>query len=179
MKVSIASALTLATSRTVSTRLTAGLLTVATLTAGCLTDGDEPPQEPALSEPSVGKDAETGVLKVRFQYSPRTSVYAEGARHYLQISATDGAVVVRRDEGTEQGPGAGYTDSVRLAAGDYTLQTFQRGCDYTDTEGGDYCEQTLGRAEGWCSTPVSIEPGMDANVIISVRLPEKCEVEVS
>lgn len=160
-----------------SHRLVVGLLTVAglTLAAGCLND-DEPPREPALLEPSLGKDANTGSLTIRFQYPQRTAVYAEGARHYLQVSTADRAVVVRRDEGTEQGPGAGYTDSMRLAPGDYTVQTFQRGCDFTQ---GTDCEETFEPAEDWCSTPVTIEPDATVRVTIKLRLPQGCDVAVS
>lgn len=143
-----------ATARTAAARLTTALLIVVnlTLSAGCSND-NETPREPALLKPSLGKEAKTGSLTVRFQSSQITSVYAEGARHYLQISTTDGAVVVRRDEVTEQGPGAGYTDSVRLAPGEYKVQTFRRGCDYT--QGAD-CEETFGPAEDWCNTSIAI-----------------------
>lgn len=174
-----------------ATRLAALLLSLAGLSvnAGCSNDDepppepalvepndDEPPPAPALVEPTLAEDVKTGSLAVQFRYTDGTSVYAEGARHYLEVSTSDGAVVVRRDEGTEQGPGAGYTDSVRLAPGEYEVQSFQRECDFT--EGGD-CRETFKSAKDQCSTPVEIEPGAKVRVIIRLRLPGECDVAVS
>lgn len=129
--------------------------------------------QPVLVEPILDDAASAGVLAVRFRYAQRTSVYAEGARHYLQVSRPDGTVVVRRDEGTEQGPGAGYMDTVRLQPGRYRVQTFQRGCDYT--QGGD-CQRVLDPPTHQCTAPVVIRAEAATTVAITVSLPNPCTV---
>lgn len=136
---------------------------------------DGGPSGPSLVEP-VLKDPHgaLGSLVVRFKYVERTSVYAEGARHYLEVLSQSNGVVMRRDEGTEQGPGAGYVDSVRLPPGQYTVQTYQRGCDYQHGN----CEDTYPPRTDQCSTPVSVAPRARTTVIIKMRLPHPCSVNV-
>lgn len=132
--------------------------------------------EPELIEPSLGHSASTGLLEVDFRYGKRTSMYAEGARHYLEVRDADGGVILRRDEGTEQGPGAGYSDSIRLEPGRYRVQTFQRGCDFT--EGRD-CESTLAPRKHRCTADVVLPGGGRTRVTIKVSLPKRRMVEVS
>lgn len=141
--------------------ITAAFLVVLPLTAvlSCEQDREgrvEGREAPAMVEPSNAGGTATALLTVGFEYAQGTFVYAEGARHFLQVSDNDGTVVLRRDEGTDQGSGGGYTDSARLQSGRYTVETYQRECDFT--EGGD-CTSTIGPLEDRCATSVLIRRG--------------------
>ena len=142
--------------------------------ASCSTSADD--AEPVLLEPTTAEDSPTGSLEVRFTYGERTSMYAEGARHYLQVLDDAGAVILRRDEGTEQGPGSGYSDTVRLPPGDYWVVTFQRGCDFGQGTG---CETTADPASDRCATDVSLAPSQTTRVSITLSLPHPCQVRVN
>ncbi len=132
--------------------------------------------EPPMVEPAAANSVRTGVLTVDFAYAQRTALYAEGARHYLQVSDPSGDVVLRRDEGTDQGPDEGFVDSVRLAPGRYLVQTYQRGCDFTE---GKRCENTTGMDQDRCTEWVRIRPEIETRVAITVKLPQPCSLEVT
>ena len=76
---------------TVQRSLVVALAAVGLMSAAsCSTSADD--AEPVLLEPTPEEDSPTGSLEVRFTYGERTSMYAEGARHYLQVLDDAGAV---------------------------------------------------------------------------------------
>lgn len=144
------------------------------LTPGCA--GSSAGEEPTLFEPVDNREVLTGTLTVRFSYRERTSLYAEGARHYMEVSRRGGATVLRRDEGIEQGPGAGYVDSVQLPPGPYRVETFQRSCPPAEKHP---CESTIDPAQDRCVARVSVVANHTTRLRIRLRLPDPCTVNVS